>query len=123
MEGEYIPKEEVKKENKLSGVLRQSLVTDLITLLTGGVTQALWMLIVVIILQQLDANIINPKIIGNALKISPILVIFSVTVFGAYFGIMGMFLAVPVIAIIKIIINDYLDYKISIKEKKGEKNA
>ncbi|MDE5831281.1 MAG: hypothetical protein K2H53_06885, partial [Clostridia bacterium] len=35
---------------------------------------------IVIILQQIDANIINPKIIGNSLEISPILIIFSVTV-------------------------------------------
>ena len=69
------------------------------------------MAIVIIILQQIDANIINPKIIGDKLKISPILVIFSVTFAGAYFGVLGMFLAVPIIAIIKFIINDYLDYK------------
>ncbi len=64
--------------------------------------QAIWMLIVVVIFQQIDANIINPKIVGNALEISPILVIFAVTLGGAYFGVLGMFLAVPVIAVIKI---------------------
>ena len=39
-------------------------IATLITLITGGLSQAIWMLIVVIILQQIDANIINPKIIG-----------------------------------------------------------
>lgn len=88
----------------------------LITIFTGGITQAIWMAVIVIILQQIDANIINPKILGNSLEISPILVIFSVTVIGAYFGIMGMFLAVPIIAVIKLVLNDYIRYKEGLKE-------
>ena len=71
----------------------------------------------VIILQQIDANIINPKIVGQSLKISPLLVLFAVTVGGAYFGILGMFLAVPVIAIIKILVEDYINYKLAIKKE------
>lgn len=87
-------------------------IATIITVFTGGFTKALWMLIVVVILQQLDANIINPKIVGNALKLSPILVVFSVTVFGAYYGVLGMFLAVPIIALIKILVNDFIEHKI-----------
>ncbi len=72
--------------------------------------------VIVIILQQIDANIINPKIIGNSLEISPILIVFSVTVIGAYFGIMGMFLAVPIVAVIKLAINDFIKYKENAKD-------
>ena len=86
-------------------------ISTLITLITGGISQALIMAIVVIILQQIDSNIINPKIIGNSLEISPLLVIFAVTVGGAYFGVLGMFLAVPVAAVLKILINDWLEFK------------
>ena len=80
------------------------------------------MLFVVIILQQIDANIINPKIVGKSLEISPLLVLFAVTFGGAYFGILGMFLAVPVIAVIKILIDDYIKYKeiLKLKNKKNE---
>lgn len=87
-----------------------------ITICTGGIGQAIWLAIVIIILQQIDANIINPKIIGDKLKISPILVIFSVTFIGAYFGVLGMFLAVPIAAMLKILVNDYLDYRVAKKE-------
>lgn len=99
-------------------------ISAIITLITGGVYQTIWMLLIVIILQQIDANIINPKIVGQSLKISPLLVIFAVTVGGAYFGILGMFLAVPVIAVIKIVIEDYVDYKLAVKkhQKMMEKN-
>ena len=82
-----------------------------ITICTGGIGQAIWLAIVIIILQQIDANIINPKIIGDKLKISPILVIFSVTFAGAYFGVLGMFLAVPIVAMLKPVVMDYLEYK------------
>ena len=90
-------------------------ISVLITLITGGVSQTLIMAIVVIILQQIDSNIINPKIIGNSLEISPLLVIFAVTVGGAYWGILGMFLAVPVAAVLKIIIDDWIEFKNSKK--------
>ena len=86
-------------------------VTVIITIFTGGWIKALWVCLVLIILQQIDANIINPKILGNSLKISRILIIFAVTFFGAYFGVLGMFLGVPVIALIKVFIIDYIDEK------------
>ena len=93
------------------GAIIAVVIAALITLITGGFYQAVWMIIIVTILQQIDANIINPKIIGESLKMSPLLIIFSITVGGAYFGVIGMFLAVPVCAVIKIIVNDYIEYK------------
>lgn len=102
------------------GAIIAVVIATLITLLTGGIGQAITMVIVVTILQQIDANIINPKIIGNSLEISPLLVIFGVTIGGAYFGVWGMFLAVPVIAVLKLVIIDYIEYKNRLKEIKEE---
>lgn len=93
------------------GAIVAVMIAIFITICTGGFSQAIWLAIVIITLQQIDANVINPKIIGDKLKISPILVIFSVTFVGAYFGVLGMFLAVPIVAILKLAINEYLDYK------------
>ena len=98
-------------------------IAIVITLITGGFSQALWMAIVVIILQQIDANIINPKIVGNSLKISPLLVMFAITVGGAYFGMLGMFLAVPVAAVLKILVEDFIKYKDKKREEKEIKNS
>ena len=95
-------------------------IAILVTLFTGGLMQAIWMAMIIIILQQIDANIINPKIVGNSLKISPLLVIFAVTIGGAYFGVLGMFLAVPIVTVLKMIVNDYIDYKNQIKEKEQD---
>lgn len=90
------------------GAVIAVVVAILITVFTGGISQAIWMAIVVIVLQQIDANIINPRITGTSLNISPILVIFSVTLFGAYFGIIGMFLAVPIVTVLKLGIEDFI---------------
>lgn len=95
-------------------------VSAIITLFTGGLEQAILMLIVTIVLQQIDSNIINPHILGEGLKVNPILVIFAVTVGGAYFDFLGMFLAVPVAAILKILLEDFIDFKIKLK-KQNEK--
>ena len=93
------------------GAIFGILFAIVITIFTGGFKSAAILAIVIVVLQQIDANIINPRIIGNNLHISPILVIFSVTVGGAYFGPLGMFLGVPILAIIKEIVLDFINYK------------
>ena len=76
--------------------------------------------LVVIIVQQIDANIINPRILGNSLNVSPILVIFSTTLGGAYFGVLGMFLGVPIAALIKIFVLDFVNQRNEVKVQKLE---
>ena len=93
-------------------------IASIITLFTGGFGQAIWMLLIVIVVQQIDANIINPRLVGASLKISPILIIFSVTILGAYWGVLGMFLAVPIIAVIKLLVVDFVDNRIEKKKIK-----
>ena len=101
------------------GAIVAVIIAVIITIFTGGFIQAIWLAVVVVALQQIDVNIINPKILGNSLNLSPILVIFAVTVGGAYFGVLGMFLGVPVIAFIKIILEDF----ILMKNGKLEENS
>jgi len=98
------------------GAIVAVIVAIVITIFTGGFGQALWVAIVITTLQQIDANIINPRILGTSLNLSPILVIFSVTCGGAYFGPVGMFLGVPVCAFLKMIILDFIKYEINKKE-------
>ncbi|MCL2038763.1 AI-2E family transporter [Candidatus Saccharibacteria bacterium] len=98
------------------GSLFAVLFITLITLITGGPNQALWTLGFLLLFQQLDANFIEPRIMGYSLKISPILVIFAVIVGGAYFGIAGMFLAVPVVVILKQILLEYITLNLKKKE-------
>lgn len=57
-------------------------------------------LIFVLVLQQFDGNVLGPKILGDSTGLSSFWVIFSITVFGGMFGILGMFIGVPVFAVI-----------------------
>ena len=90
------------------GAIVAVIIAIIVTMLTGGIGKAIVLAIVAIILQQIDANIINPKIVGDSLKISQLVVIFAVIVGGEYFGVLGMFLAVPVVTVIKMIMEDYM---------------
>ena len=102
------------------GAIIAVIIATAITAITGGISQAIWMVIIVTVLQQIDANIINPKIVGDSLKISPLLVIFAVTIGGEYFNVLGMFLAVPVAAVIKVIISDFIDMKLENKKSQSQ---
>ncbi|MCS4463469.1 AI-2E family transporter [Clostridium botulinum] len=60
--------------------------------------KAIWVLIFIIILQQFDGWYLGPKILGNQVGLSPIWIIFAITIGGGTFGVMGMFLSVPIVA-------------------------
>lgn len=62
--------------------------------------EALYFLIFILILQQIDGNIIGPSILGNSTGISGFWVIFAITFFGGIYGVMGMVIGVPVFAVI-----------------------
>ena len=62
--------------------------------------QALYFTILIIILQQIEGNILEPKIVGDITGISGFWVLFAIIVFGDLFGFIGMILGVPVFAII-----------------------
>ena len=66
--------------------------------------KALTALIIIIIIQQIDGNFLDPKIVGENVGVSPFWIISSVTVGGNLFGIPGMVLGVPVVVVIKTII-------------------
>lgn len=57
-------------------------------------------IVLILILQQFDGNVLGPKILGDSTGLSSFWVIFSITIFGAYFGIIGMAIGVPVFALV-----------------------
>ncbi|HML37681.1 MAG TPA: AI-2E family transporter [Bacillota bacterium] len=76
----------------------------LVGLLTGGVNEALLAVLIMGAIQQVDANIIYPRVVGGSTGLHPLFVLISVTVGGHYGGILGMVLAVPIAAIIRVFI-------------------
>lgn len=75
-------------------------IPSIILILLIDPLQAVYFLIFVIILQQIDGNIIGPKILGNSTGLSSFWVIFSITLFGGIWGIFGMIVGVPIFAVL-----------------------
>jgi predicted PurR-regulated permease PerM len=71
-----------------------------------GLTAAIVMLVVVLVYQQLENNILTPKIQGKAVNISAFFIIVSVTLFGALLGVLGALTAVPIAATIQIFVQE-----------------
>ena len=71
--------------------------------------QAFYFVIFIIELQQVDGNVIGPKILGNTVGISGFWVLISITVAASIFGFAGMLLGVPVFAVIYLIISDIVN--------------
>ena len=85
---------------------------------------ALIFAIVIFIIQQIDGNIIKPIVLGDKLGMSGFWILFSVTIGGALFGVVGMFLGVPIFALIYAGIHDYITVrlkhkKITVNDKAG----
>lgn len=76
---------------------------------------ALIFAIMILVLQQFDGLYLGPKILGDQTGIKPLWVIFGITVGGAYFGVMGMFLGVPAVAVLMYLVNLFLNKKLKKK--------
>jgi len=70
--------------------------------------KALWVGIWILIVQQFDGNVLAPNVLGKIVELNPFWVLFSVIVGGSLFGILGMFVAIPVFAVIKVIFEEAL---------------
>lgn len=88
------------------GAIVGCVVIALVTLLTNGFYTALGVAIYIIVIQQVDANIIQPRVVGDSVGLRPIYVLLSVTLFGGLFGFWGVFLAPPLMAIIQMFVRD-----------------
>lgn len=80
-------------------------------------TKALTALIIIIIIQQIDANILEPKIVGENVGVSPFWIITSVTVGGNLFGIPGLILGVPVVVLLKTVLEGSMEMRLIEKGK------
>lgn len=72
----------------------------------GSFSYALLVTAVIIIVQNIIGNVIEPKIFGDRLGLNPIVILLSLLIWGYLWGIVGMFLAVPLTAIVKIVMSN-----------------
>jgi predicted PurR-regulated permease PerM len=77
---------------------------------------AIEFIIFILILQQVDGNILGPYILGDSMGLPPIWVMFAIIIGGALWGVLGMFLGVPIFSVIYILIRELVNKRL--KEKR-----
>lgn len=74
--------------------------------------KAITALLIIIAIQQLDANFLDPRIVGGNVGVSPFWIITSVTVGGNLFGVLGMIMGVPIVVLIKTVIEESVNIRL-----------
>ena len=77
--------------------------------------KAFWFIIIILIIQQLDGNVIGPRILGESIGISALWVIIAITVAGGFFGFAGMLLGVPATAVIYVLFKQHVEKRLKHK--------
>lgn len=93
-------------------------VPSFIIILFVDPVKALWFLLIVFVIQQIDGNIIGPKILGDSIGISAFWILFAILVAGKFLGIVGMVIGVPLFAVVYSIIKEIVEERL---RKKGLK--
>ncbi len=77
----------------------------------------------ILCIQQLDGNVIGPKILGDSTGLSSLGVVISITVMGGYFGVAGMFFGVPFFAVICALLKKYIEARLAARQLPVETSA
>ncbi len=80
------------------GAIVATFLTAVITAFTKDFTAGLIVAAAMIVLQQIDSNFIQPRLVSNSLNLPPLFVILAVIIGSSFFGVLGIFLAVPLFA-------------------------
>ena len=95
----------------------------LMGLFTEGFWEGAIAVIILFVIQQIDANLIYPKIVGSSTGLHPLMVLLSVSVFGYFGGILGMLLAVPIAGVIQVFVVKWAtnkEKKLSVQDETSE---
>lgn len=87
-------------------------IPSAVLLLVASPKQVIPFLIMILVIQQLDGNVIGPKILGQSTGISAFWVLFSILVGGGLFGFAGMLLGVPVFAVLYSLLQEFIEYRL-----------
>ena len=83
------------------GSIFGSIIAIIVVTFTQGLTMGAIAAVVILITQQIDGNVIQPKLMGGSFSLSPFLVIVSISIGGAAAGVLGMIAAIPIVAVLK----------------------
>ena len=84
--------------------------------------KAILFFVLILAIQQFDGLYLGPKILGKSMGTRPLWIIFSITVGGSLYGVIGMFLGVPVFAVISYIVDRIISYRLRKKNIDFDEN-
>ena len=90
-------------------------IPGVVIMLAVAPVKALIFAIMILCLQQFDGLYLGPKLMGNSTGMKPIWIIFAITIGGKFFGIIGMFLGVPIVAICGYLAERYMAWRLHLK--------
>ena len=93
------------------GILIATVLGIFVIFSTSSAANVLWVLVGMVAVHAVDGNIIMPKIVGSQVKLNSLIVIIGLIVGESVWGVMGMFLTIPIMAIAKIIFDRVEDLK------------
>ncbi len=91
-------------------------VPSIIILLIVNPVEAFWFTVFILILQQIDGNLIGPKVMGSSIGLSGFWIMASVILGGGLFGVVGMFVAVPLFAVIYVMMGNFVNKRLKEKD-------
>ena len=91
------------------GPIIGSIPAVIVGLLSGSPMKALFAVIVLVVVQQVDGTLIAPRVVGDSVGLHPVFVMLSIIIGGAYLGLWGMLIAVPTAAIIKMFLIRWME--------------
>ncbi len=90
-------------------------IPSFIIILTTSPIKAILFVVIILIIQQIDGNIICPRILGNSTGLSSVWIILSITIFSAIFGLIGMFIGVPLFTVLYNLISQFINSRLKKK--------
>ena len=96
-------------------------VAGMILIVMVNPVQAVWFLILFLVLQQIEGNLIYPRVVGSSIGLPSMWVLVAVSIGGKLFGILGILLFIPLCSVCYALFRDYINKRLQGKEKGGMK--
>ena len=90
-------------------------------ILVDNPLQAVWFIVMFLVLQQIEGNLIYPKVVGDSIGLPGMWVLVAVTVGGELFGVAGMFLMIPLVSVVYTLLREYTNARLKAKGIPEEK--
>lgn len=84
-------------------------------------TQAFWFVVMFVVLQQLENNLIYPKVVGTSIGLSGMWVLLAVAIGGQLMGVAGMFLMIPIVSVFYTLLQEHTNHRLHMREINPEK--